>query len=139
MADNKQLSGSKVAPLYESLTTQFQQFGIFHEHLSIDEEMVPYHGHHSAKMFIRNKPKRFGFKLWMLCSSDGFPYNIQIYCGKQGENQTTPLGTRVVSHLLDCVSQPASHIVYFDNFFYKLSACKRLGTEEYQSYRYNTR
>ena len=58
----------------------------------------------------------FGFKLWMLCSADGYPYNIQIYRGKQGEDHTTPLGTRVVSHLLACISDPASHVVYFDNF-----------------------
>ena len=131
VADNHHLTGSKVAkvaPLYESLTTQFQQFGIFHEHLSIDEEMVPYHGHHSAKMFIRNKPIRFGFKLWMLCSSDGYPYNMQIYCGKQGEDDTTPLGTRVVNHLLACISDPASHVVYFDNFFTSYQLVKDLAT-----------
>ena len=132
LADNQHLSESKVAkvaPLYESLTNRFQQFGIFHEHLSIDEEMVPYHGHHSAKMFIRNKPIRFGFKLWMLCSSDGYPYNIQIYCGKQGEDHTTPLETRVVNHLLACVSDPASHVVYFDNFFTSYQLVKDLAVK----------
>ena len=119
LADNQKLSSSKVAkvaPFYLSLVRQFQQFGVYHTHLSIDEEMVPYHGHHSAKMFIRNKPIRFGFKLWMLCSHDGYPYNLQIYCGKDGDDKS-PLGTRVVMQLLDCVSEPSNHVVYFDNFF----------------------
>ena len=130
VADNQQLTNSKVAkvePFYASLTEQFQQFGVFHTHLSIDEEMVPYHGHHSAKMFIRNKPIRFGFKLWMLCSSDGYPYNVQIYCGKQSDDNS-PLGTRVVTQLLECVTQPSAHIVYFDNFFTSYHLLKHLAT-----------
>ncbi|KAF2890577.1 hypothetical protein ILUMI_15596, partial [Ignelater luminosus] len=33
-----------------------------------------------AKMFIKNKPVRFAFKIWMLCGSDRYPYNMDIYC-----------------------------------------------------------
>lgn len=101
LADNQKLSNSKVAtiaPFYKSLARQFQQFVVYHTHLNIDEEMVPYHGHYSAKMFIRNKPVIFGFKLWMLCSHDGYPYNLQIYCGKDNDDKS-------------------NHVVYFDNFF----------------------
>ena len=118
LVDNEQLQMgkmSKVDPFYDALVKNFQQFGIFHNHLSIDEEMIPYHGHHSAKMFIKMKPIKFGFKLWMLCSADGFPYNIQIYTGKSED--TGPLGQRVVIKLLECVTDADNHIVYFDNFF----------------------
>ena len=51
----------------------------------------------------------------MLCSADGFPYNIQIYTGKSED--TGPLGQRVVIKLLECVTYADNHIVYFDNFF----------------------
>ncbi|KAJ4449677.1 hypothetical protein ANN_01081 [Periplaneta americana] len=94
IANNNNLVKSKVAkviPFYESLNKQFQQFGVFHQNISIDESMVPYHGHHSAKMFIKNKPIRFGFKIWMLCATDGYPYNMEIYCGKL-ESDGSPLG-----------------------------------------------
>ena len=85
IADNNCLVQSKVAkvlPLLELLRKQCLQFGIFDEFLSIDESMVPYRGLHSARQFIKNKPVGFGYKLWMLCGSNGFPYNFEIYCGK---------------------------------------------------------
>ncbi|GFQ89336.1 piggyBac transposable element-derived protein 2 [Trichonephila clavata] len=57
--NNKLTSGDKmgkISPFYSELEKHFQQFGIFHSILSIDETMVPYYGHHSAKMFIKGKP-----------------------------------------------------------------------------------
>ena len=70
VADNNNLQpGNKVAkvsPLYDLLNKNLQRFGIFKSTLSIDELMCPYYGKHSCKMFIRMKPIRFGFKLWVL-------------------------------------------------------------------------
>ncbi|KAF5281922.1 hypothetical protein FQR65_LT14448 [Abscondita terminalis] len=128
LADNTNLGSSKVAKvaqLYEKLNSNFQQFGTFHQLLSIDEAMIPYHGHHSAKMFIKNKPVRFGFKIWMLCSANGYPYNMDIYCGKSEQN-TIPLGSRVVTKMLSIISNPSSHVVYFDNFFTSYSLLESL-------------
>lgn len=68
----------KVRSFISALNTRFQQFGVFSKYLSIDEEMVPYFGHHSAKMFLRGKPIRFGYKLWILASSSGYPLNVQV-------------------------------------------------------------
>ena len=51
--------------------------------------------------------------MWMLCSADGFPYNFEIYCGKD------PL--RTGPHIVDTMLQPMQnnkqHVVFFDNFF----------------------
>lgn len=33
--------------------------------------MVKYYGGHPAKQFIRVKPIQFGYKDWILCSSNG--------------------------------------------------------------------
>jgi hypothetical protein len=53
---------SKLRLIFTSLNKRSLQFGIFtHNNLSIDEQMVPYFGRHSAKMFIKSKPVRFGF------------------------------------------------------------------------------
>lgn len=48
------------------------QFGVLAEHLSIDENMVPYFGRHSAKMFIRGKPICFGYILSALSTDSGY-------------------------------------------------------------------
>jgi len=120
IADNCNLSASKVAkvqPLYDHLNTKLLQFGIFHEKLSIDESMVPYFGHHGAKMFIRGKPIRFGYKVWMLCSSDGYPYQATIYCGKSDRPESRGLGEHVVLSFVEKISAKSQHELYFDNFF----------------------
>ena len=119
IADNHSLAQSKVAkalPLLELLRTDCQQFGVFHKNLSINKSMVPYRGLRSAKQYIKGKPVKFGYKLWMLCNSDGYPYNFEIYCGKD-ESKTNPLGTYVVEKMLSPVTNPSQHVVFFDNFF----------------------
>ena len=78
--------------------------------------MVPYFGHHSCKMFIRGKPIRFGYKNWVLCSDDGYPFKIMLYQGKS-EKDKSPLGPKVVKELLEVITDSKKHDVYFDNFF----------------------
>ena len=71
IADNQNLKkGNKVAKvafLYEAMNKNLSQWEIFHKKLSIDEAMVPYFGKRSAKMYIKCKPIRFGYKIWSLC------------------------------------------------------------------------
>ncbi|XP_066955141.1 piggyBac transposable element-derived protein 2-like [Macrobrachium rosenbergii] len=107
---------AKILPLHDMLRDNCQKHGIVHEFLSIDGSMIPYHGHHSAKQFIRNKPVGFGYKMWMMCSADGYPYNFSIYCGKD-ENRKLPLGSQVVMDMLQPVVNKDSHVIFFDNFF----------------------
>lgn len=126
-ADNSNLDKCdkmfKVRPLITKLNKKFQQFGIFHSNLSIDEAMVKYFGHHSSKQFIRGKPVRFGYKDWMLCSSTGYCYSFDVYCGAKpsstsgDQKPNLPLGSRVVLQLLECVEHPTDHVVFFDNYF----------------------
>ena len=107
---------AKFRPLIALANKSLQQFGIFHENLSIDESMVPYFVHHSCKMFIQRKPIRFGYKLWCLCSSNGYPYIFDMYSGKCASEDSQPLGTRVVGKKLSCVNDYRYHRVFFTTF-----------------------
>ena len=51
-----------------------------------------------------------------MCSSNGYPYNFENYCGKD-QNQTTPLGSHVVNTMLQPITANENHVVFFDNFF----------------------
>ena len=86
-ADNQKLTEgdkmSKTFLLYNMLNCNLVQFSISHELLSVDESMVPYFGCHRAKMLIREKAICFGYKIWCLWGSDGYPYHMQIYQKKQ--------------------------------------------------------
>ena len=109
---------AKVEPLYQLLYENFQRYGIFHENLSIDESMVPYFGRHSCKQFIRGKPIRFVYKIWMLASNTGLPYRVAVYQGREGSADIEkPLGFRVVTSSLSVCGNPSDHHVFFDNFF----------------------
>ena len=64
----------------------------------------------------------------MMCSSDGFPYNFEIYCGKE-TNREGPLGSHVVKKLLTPVSNNDQHVVFFDNFFTSYDLLRNLASE----------
>ena len=53
----------------------------------VDESMVPYFGKYggSIKQSIRNKPIRFGYKVWCFNLSDGYLIAFDVYQGKHGQ------------------------------------------------------
>lgn len=105
-------------PLFNIMNKKFMQFGIWTEHLSIDEQMVPYFGRHSCKMYIRGKPIRFGYKLWCLCSSHGYEYTAIPYAGAEDSyDKKLGLGAQTILRLIDNVDYPTRHQLFFDNFF----------------------
>lgn len=123
LSDNSQLEKNdkfcKLRPLFDIINQKNLQFGVFSHNLSIDEQMVPYFGRHSCKMFIRGKPVRFGFKLWCICSSDGYLYQFIPYAGANPNKEKSALGMggQVVVDLLSIVPDPSKHQIFFDNFF----------------------
>ncbi|KAK9703800.1 Transposase IS4 [Popillia japonica] len=121
---------AKVRPLFDMLNKRYIQFGVFAEHLSIDETMVPtsaaiqrkclYVGSQSVSdiNFIRGKPIRFGYKLWTLCSSNGYMFQFIPYSGASGiYHKRGGLGASVIMQLLSHCEHPMQHTVHFDNFF----------------------
>ena len=77
--------------MHTLLNNQLIQYGVFSELLSIDESIIPYYGRNNYKMLIRGKSIQFGYKLWYVCDSNGYPYQ-----DKGEAAYSIPLGTRVV-------------------------------------------
>ena len=123
LSDNEKLDKSdkfsKVRPFLNMLNKKNMQFGIFVHSLSIDEQMVPYFGRHSCKMFLKGKPVRFGFKIWCLCSSEGYLFYSLPYAGQEPNKKFSSLGLGgdVVLNSLSVVVKPINHQIFFDNFF----------------------
>ena len=42
------------------------KFGVFEQHLAVDEIIVKYYGHNILKQFTRGKSIRFSYKFWAL-------------------------------------------------------------------------
>ncbi|XP_039602162.1 piggyBac transposable element-derived protein 3-like [Polypterus senegalus] len=121
----------KIRPLIDKLNKNFQQFGVFSESLSIDEQMVRYFGHHHLKQFMHGKPVRFGFKQWPICCSQtGYCYQMQVYEGKTtGSNDdagVSGLGASVVLKMISILETPYAHKIYFDSFFTGFSLMRYL-------------
>ena len=124
LADNAALkSGNKVAkvsPVYNKINDNLLQFAVFHKMLSIDESIVPFFGRFGAKMYTKGKPICYGYKIWCICGSNGYPYHMQIYTGKDEGKSSVQLGSRVVNDVIGSVKPYTDllcHTFFFDNFF----------------------
>jgi hypothetical protein len=100
----------------ELLIHNFQTHFDLGEKLTIDEMMVKFKGRSSFKQYIKEKPIKRGYKVWVIAdASTGYVYNFEIYTGKSVERQG-PLGEHVVCSMTRGLSMKFHHI-YFDNFF----------------------
>lgn len=93
LCDNSIDGSGKLAKfrcVIELFGKKLQQCRTFSETLSIDEEMIPYTG---TKMYMCGKPIKFGYKLWILVSSQSYPFNLQVYVGNEAAaEEKTPVG-----------------------------------------------
>jgi len=71
----------KVRILFDTLNATAKKYVKHPALVSIDEGMIKYFGPNSLKQFIRGKPCRFGFKVWILASSAGELLACQPYAG----------------------------------------------------------
>ena len=114
---------AKVRRLYDVKNKNLKQFGFFHLHYSIDEQMVPYTGKNSSKQTIRTKTIRFGYKNLVICSDDGYPYFTDPYCGAKngGGKASKNLTARSVIYCILEIDNWDDKDVYFDNWFTSFS------------------
>ena len=91
-----------------------------HEQLCIDEAMIPFKGRLGFKQYMKDKPTKWGIKVWVLADAKtGYVPRIQIYTGKnedldQAENMG--LSSKVVVALLHGYGRYHPK-TYMDNFY----------------------
>jgi hypothetical protein len=49
------------------------------EHLTVDEIIVLFKGRVVFKQYILKKHKHFGIKVYKLCDSEGYTYDMRVY------------------------------------------------------------
>ena len=87
------------------------------QNISHDEAMVEYFGKHSYKQASRNKPIRFGYKIWCQNTTEGYLIAFDPYQGKthQGdEDLENKYGkySATVLHLLNTYSDDKKFLPY---------------------------
>lgn len=95
------------------------------QQISIDEMMIRFKGRLGWRQYMRDKPIKYGIKMWGLCEAGtGYLINFDIYCGKVGTKTTKGLAQNVVVGLVAALLkvQPwqGGH-VYMDNFYTSLA------------------
>ena len=108
----------KVRPLLTHVNENCQKHYHPSQRISADERMVKNKGRFTCKQYIRNKPVKWGFKLWVLCDScNGYTYRFSVYRGKEGETVSSKgLSYDVIMQLVAGLEHQG-YIVYMDNFY----------------------
>ena len=109
----------KVRKYLDLITPKLESEYNPHEHLSIDEAMIPFKGRLGFKQYMKDKPTKWGIKVFVLSdATNGYVHRLQVYTGKNSELSTHEQGlsTRVVLELLHG-KESAQHKIYMDNYY----------------------
>jgi hypothetical protein len=112
----------KVRDLYNSILGRCRELPLETD-LCVDEQMVPFKGQINIKQYIKNKPKKWGIKIFLLAGKSGFVYDFLIYQGASTEikkiYQAFGSGAATVMQLVERLkaNQTGRYALYFDNYF----------------------
>lgn len=115
----------KLKTVIDSLHETFHKGQDPEEHMAIDEMMVPFKGHHGAKQYIRSKPKKWGFKMWVRASQKGYVQCFELYGGKKHiKTNLSPISETVLRLCHDIHHK--NHKLFMDNLFVSIPLIKKL-------------
>ncbi|XP_062603459.1 uncharacterized protein LOC134272828 [Saccostrea cucullata] len=99
----------KLGSLYKNIVCSFGTVFRPHQHLSMDEEMVPWRGNLSFRVHNPDKPKKNGIKAYMLCDAvTGYCLRFKLYTGKSGTPDcANGYHDRKVVYLLSTIEEAA--------------------------------
>lgn len=74
---------SPVRSVFEQKLAQFQRIYQSGPHLTIDEQLLRFHGRLAFRMYIPSKPVKYGIKLfWLVDNDSGYIINGLVYIGQ---------------------------------------------------------
>ena len=80
----------KVRKLLDLMTPNFESEYVPHKQVSVDKAMIPFKGRLSFKQYMKDKPTKWGIKVFTLCdATNGYVCRLQIYTGKNLESNNT--------------------------------------------------
>ena len=118
----------KLSLLFNSLNKTTAKYVEKTEYVSIDDSMIRYFGPHPLKQFIKEKPTRFGFKIWVISTPAGELICWVPYAGAKTNVFQYGLSQRpdVVYNLVESVKLIPGSKVVCDNFFTSLDLIDHL-------------
>ena len=104
----------KVRPFYDHLRSTFSQLCYPERNLSIDEAICPWRGRLNFRVYMKDKPHRWGVKLYEISeSSSGYVLDFEIYARNSGlSNRPVDVCLRLMRPYLQ-----HGHCLYTDNYY----------------------
>lgn len=95
---------------------------------SIDEIIIPFKGRSSLRVYMPNKPHKWGFKLWGRSDSDGFIYDFDLYQPTRPNEQISNLGRSagVVEKMTESLPDGENFKAFADNYFSSVALAEKL-------------
>ena len=118
----------KVRRLLDLVSPHFEEEYTIHQECTIDEAMIPFKGRIGFKQYMKDKPTKWGIKVFVLADArNGYIRRIQVYTGKGVDcgNSSIGLCTRVVLELMAGLEY-SGLILYTDNFYTSPTLYKHL-------------
>jgi len=107
-----------VRPMLDTVTKTFKKFYRLGWCVAVDESMVPFKGRSFMKQYIKDKPCKWGFKIWaMCCGATGYFASITVYAGKGSTAALHGLATDSVTTVVDLGVVPKGAVVFMDRWF----------------------
>ena len=118
----------KVSSFLDHFKRKFKEFYQPFQSVSVDKRMVKSKHRSSIRQYIKNKPTKWGIKLWGLAdSTNGYTVDFDVYIGRKAGNEPSQngLGYQTVMNLMDKYTKQGYH-VYFDHFYTSVKLVKDL-------------
>ena len=110
----------KVREFLNNLNRNFESHADPEPIMSVYEQMIPFKGRHSLKVYMKNKPSKWGIKVWGLAGKSGYIRKFNI-CGdnllEHNQNVEAGIGVSGQTVLNLVLELPVGTNVCFDNYF----------------------
>lgn len=108
---------AKIRPLYDQIVESCKSHFQPSQHISVDERTVEPTTRTLTKHYIRDKPNKWGYKLFALADSNcGYTWNFYVYDGKS-YGSGKGLGYDSVMSLVDFDCLGTGYRLYADDFY----------------------
>uniref|UniRef100_A0A3Q2ZSM9 PiggyBac transposable element-derived protein domain-containing protein n=1 Tax=Kryptolebias marmoratus TaxID=37003 RepID=A0A3Q2ZSM9_KRYMA len=105
------------APLYDSLKVACKAVYHLRQNLCVDERMVATKAKIGLKQYMKNKPTKWGIKLFVLSDTTGYTIDFQIYTGRSTQKSGKGLSFDAVMSLINKEYLGSGYHIYCDNFY----------------------
>jgi hypothetical protein len=117
--------------IWERFLTNCRKAYIPGNHVTIDEQLVPFRGRCGFVQYMPSKPAKYGIKIFWCNDADSkYAVDAEIYVGRQpGEPVQQGLGANVVKKLTITLRNSGRNVT-MDNFFTSVPLAKELLNEQ---------